>query len=118
MDFSQVKAITIPEGSVKQITDSHGNVLWKKPEDYITGSFTFTLTRSSYSVVDILSDSEAVDMLALLNATLSSNIEITSRSVRTSIHKSASGTRYYRVSNGASTDVSVYVTQYQLVILY
>lgn len=28
MDFSQVKAITIPEGSVKQITDSQGNVLW------------------------------------------------------------------------------------------
>ena len=32
MDFSQVKAITIPEGSVKKITDSLGNVLWQKSD--------------------------------------------------------------------------------------
>lgn len=31
MNFSTVKAIVIPEGSVKQITDSNGVVLWKKP---------------------------------------------------------------------------------------
>ena len=30
MNFSQVKAITIPEGSVKSITDSLGRILWKK----------------------------------------------------------------------------------------
>ena len=29
IDFSQVKTITIPEGSVKKITDSNGVVLWK-----------------------------------------------------------------------------------------
>ena len=29
IDFSQVKTITIPEGSVKKITDSAGNILWK-----------------------------------------------------------------------------------------
>ena len=29
IDFSQVKTITIPEGPVKKITDSNGNVLWK-----------------------------------------------------------------------------------------
>ena len=29
IDFSQVKAITIPEGSVTKITDSNGNVLWQ-----------------------------------------------------------------------------------------
>ena len=29
IDFSQVKTITIPEGSVKKITDSTGNILWK-----------------------------------------------------------------------------------------
>lgn len=29
IDFSQVKTITIPEGPVKKITDSTGNVLWK-----------------------------------------------------------------------------------------
>ena len=31
IDFSQVKSLTIPEGSVKQITDSQGNILWKEP---------------------------------------------------------------------------------------
>lgn len=30
LDFSQIKAISIPEGSVKQIADSQGNILWKK----------------------------------------------------------------------------------------
>ena len=30
MNFSQVKELSIPEGSVKQITDSQGRVLWKK----------------------------------------------------------------------------------------
>ena len=29
IDLSQVKTITIPEGSVKKITDSNGNILWK-----------------------------------------------------------------------------------------
>ena len=35
MNFSQVKAITIPEGSVKSITDSLGRILWKKPSSSI-----------------------------------------------------------------------------------
>lgn len=30
IDFSQVKTITIPEGSVKKITDSNGAILWKE----------------------------------------------------------------------------------------
>ena len=30
IDFSQVKTITIPEGSVTKITDSTGNILWDK----------------------------------------------------------------------------------------
>ena len=29
IDFSQVKTITIPEGSVTKITHSNGNILWK-----------------------------------------------------------------------------------------
>ena len=29
INFSQVKTITIPEGSVTKITDSNGNILWK-----------------------------------------------------------------------------------------
>ena len=30
IDFSQVKTITVPEGSVTKITDSNGAVLWKE----------------------------------------------------------------------------------------
>ena len=29
IDFSQVKTITITEGSVTKITDSNGNILWQ-----------------------------------------------------------------------------------------
>ena len=36
MDFSQVKSLTIPEGSVKKITDSTGAVLWKKGPSWHT----------------------------------------------------------------------------------
>ena len=32
IDFSQVKTITIPEGSVTKITDSTGNTLWQSGE--------------------------------------------------------------------------------------
>ena len=35
MNFNQVKAITIPEGSVKSITDSLGRILWKKASSSI-----------------------------------------------------------------------------------
>lgn len=35
MNFSQVKSITIPEGSVKSITDSLGRILWKKASSSI-----------------------------------------------------------------------------------
>ena len=36
IDFSQVKTITIPEGSVTKITDSNGIVLWKKGPSWHT----------------------------------------------------------------------------------
>ena len=36
IDFSQVKTITIPEGSVTKITDSTGNILWKKGPSWHT----------------------------------------------------------------------------------
>lgn len=36
IDFSQVKTITIPEGSVTKITDSNGNILWKKGPSWHT----------------------------------------------------------------------------------
>ena len=34
IDFSQVKTITIPEGSVTKITDSTGNILWADDTKY------------------------------------------------------------------------------------
>ena len=52
IDFSQVKTITIPEGSVKKITDSTGNILWQgggQSEGWHTiweGSKTCSLTKS------------------------------------------------------------------------
>ena len=64
MNFANVKAITIPEGNVKQITDGQGNVLWKKKElnlkitsitdpspgsSSITGDRSATLSRSANS---------------------------------------------------------------------
>lgn len=33
MDFSTIKEITIPEGSVKKITDGDGNIIWQKIAD-------------------------------------------------------------------------------------
>ena len=52
IDFSQVKTITIPEGSVKKITDSTGAVLWKKGPSWHTiweGSKTCIIEKSGYS---------------------------------------------------------------------
>ena len=34
IDFSQVKTMTIPEGSVTKITDSTGNTLWADDTKY------------------------------------------------------------------------------------
>ena len=34
MDLKNVKAITIPQGSVKKITDSNGNVIWGNSSDF------------------------------------------------------------------------------------
>ena len=50
INFSQVKKITIPEGSVKKITDSAGNILWKEQSaEWHTiweGSKTCSITKS------------------------------------------------------------------------
>ena len=52
IDLSQVKAITIPEGSVTKITDSNGNTLWQaggQSEGWHTiweGNKTCSLTKS------------------------------------------------------------------------
>lgn len=51
IDFSTVKGITIPEGSVKKITDSSGNVLWEGDITFYvkTNIKTFTLSVPSGS---------------------------------------------------------------------
>ena len=51
IDFSQVKTITIPEGSVTKITDSTGNILWQgvQSEGWHTiweGNKTCSITKS------------------------------------------------------------------------
>lgn len=56
INFSQVKAITIPEGSVKKITDSQGNILWKAGPQWHTvwsGSISKTVSTNAGSDVDI-----------------------------------------------------------------
>lgn len=40
MDFLNVKAITIPEGNVKQITDSDNNILWKVNGSILPDGYT------------------------------------------------------------------------------
>ena len=53
IDFSQVKTITIPEGSVNKITDSAGNTLWQSAswhtlwEGNVTQSVNTTLNITS-----------------------------------------------------------------------
>lgn len=51
IDFSTVKGITIPEGAVKKITDSSGNVLWEGNITFYvkTSLTTFTLAVPSGS---------------------------------------------------------------------
>lgn len=41
MNFTGVKAITIPEGAVKKITNQAGQVLWKKPS--VSADVTVTI---------------------------------------------------------------------------
>ena len=56
IDFSQVKTITIPEGSVTKITDSNGNILWQgvQSEGWHTiweGNKTCSLTKNGNNTV-------------------------------------------------------------------
>lgn len=41
MDFTGVKAITVPEGAVKKITNQTGRVLWEKPS--VSADVTVTI---------------------------------------------------------------------------
>lgn len=47
IDFSQVKTITIPEGSVTKITDSNGNTLWQSARWHTIWKGSKTLSNSN-----------------------------------------------------------------------
>lgn len=54
IDFSQVKNIVIPEGSVKKITDSQGNVLWNKYTIYRDDNhFIYFTNGNSNNYIDL-----------------------------------------------------------------
>lgn len=65
MNFNQVKAITIPEGSVKSITDSLGRILWKKASSSIVlweGDWSASNSNISPDLTLTLPDSGAVKL--------------------------------------------------------
>ena len=65
MNFSQVKSITIPEGSVKSITDSLGRILWKKASPSIVlweGDWSVSNSSTSPDLTLTLPDSGAVKL--------------------------------------------------------
>lgn len=84
IDFSQVKTITIPEGSVKKITDSNGVVLWKENlvgwHTIFEGSFSETIDKNSGRPVINICD--LVDCEAPLKLRINGSINITIRNPR------------------------------------
>lgn len=79
IDFSQVKTITIPEGSVKKITDSNGAVLWKENlvgwHTVFEGSFSETInSNSGRPTIDIC---DLVDCEAPLKLRITGSINTT-----------------------------------------
>lgn len=79
IDFSQVKTITIPEGSVKKITDSAGVVLWKENlvgwHTVFEGNFSKTINSNSGRPTINICD--LVDCDAPLKLRITGSINIT-----------------------------------------
>ena len=50
IDFSQVKTITIPEGSVTKITDSGGNTLWQSASWHTIWEGSKTITANARNI--------------------------------------------------------------------
>ena len=74
IDFSQVKTITIPEGSVTKITDSTGNILWKKGPSWHTiweGSKTLKNSTSNIEVAKLDALSGTVTLRVTWSSTAS-----------------------------------------------
>ena len=76
IDFSQVKTITIPEGSVTKITDSTGNILWQgaQSEGWHTiweGSVTSDNSTSEIAVANLNALSGTVTLRVTWSCTAS-----------------------------------------------
>lgn len=56
IDFSQVKTITIPEGSVTKITDSSGNTLWQSASWHTIWEGNKTITANDKSISGALNN--------------------------------------------------------------
>ena len=56
ISFNQVKTITIPEGSVKKITDSNGNILWQSASWHTIWEGNKTITANDKSISGALNN--------------------------------------------------------------
>ena len=74
IDFSQVKTITMPEGSVTKITDSNGNVLWQGAGWHTVFEGSFSKTINSNSGRPVINICNLVDCEAPLKLRITGSI--------------------------------------------
>ena len=105
MDFSQVKAITIPAGSVKSITDSQGRVLWKTYEFTASGGSS----ASNYKLAKNTAASTSNTTHTILTNIPSgvTSIRITATGTFVSSGAGADQTSYYVKKGTTKTSVTV-----------
>ena len=77
IDFSQVKTITIPEGSVTKITDSTGNILWQGAGWHTVWEGNFSKTINSNSGRPDINICNLVDCKAPLKLRITGSINNT-----------------------------------------
>ena len=77
IDFSQVKTITIPEGSVTKITDSTGNTLWQGVGWHTVFEGSFSETINSNSGEPIINICDLIDCEAPLKLRITGSINTT-----------------------------------------
>ena len=81
IDFSQVKTITIPEGSVTKITDSNGNTLWQSASWHTLwkGSVTSNNDTSRIKVANLNALSGTVTLRVTWSSTASGGYDMTTK---------------------------------------
>ena len=77
IDFSQVKTITIPEGSVTKITDSTGNILWQGVGWHTVFEGNWSKTIDSNSGRPVINICDLVDCDAPLKFRIIGSIDTT-----------------------------------------